>query len=212
MGNHLWVAQQAGLGELSSWAVLICLTSLTCPAGALWGSGSPARGNRKNFHSFQRKWCGSDADTAAHTGRIWLLDLDRKQKLRVLPMDTRVHTQTDKALKPPKKNNFYVELLQLLLLIIFRLTDIDFSMRALCPAFINILPHFHIPSCMPARFGIPQVCYCRPRVLLKCFLVAQRHWDFNSKCSIHSPFFSSASFFLIMWLKNCWQTVAWDKF
>lgn len=104
-----------------------------------------------------------------------MLDFDRKQKLCVLPMDTRVHTQTDKALKPPKKNNSYIELLQLLLLIIFRLTDIDFSMRALCPAFINILPHFHIPSCMPARFGIPQVCYYRPCVLLKCFLVAQRH-------------------------------------
>lgn len=100
-----------------------------------------------------------------------------------------VCTQTEKALKPPKKENCVIQLLQLLPLISSGLTDIDFSTRAPCPAFINIMPRYHIHSCMPARFLIPQLCCCRPCVLLKYFLVAQRHLVFNSKCSIHSSFF-----------------------
>lgn len=183
MGSDLWIAAGAA-GRGGGAEHLGCAGHLwSTLSGILWGSGSSARGTRKHFHFSQTKWSGSGAETSAHTSRIWLLDFNRNFAL------VRMGTQTEKALKPPKKENCDIQLLQLLPLISSSLTDIDFSTRAPCPAFINIMPRYHIHSCMPARFLIPQVCCCRPCVLLKYFLVAQRQLVFNSKCSIHSSFF-----------------------
>lgn len=136
-----------------------------------------------------RQWC-----RAISTHWEGLLDFDSRQKLGVHPW-TPVCTQTDKPLKPPKKKNFDIELHWLLPLKSSGLTDNWLLHESTVPSIYYhhaTLPH---PSLHACQVSIPQLCYCRPCVLVKYFLVAQRHFDFNGKWSIHSSFFSSAFFF-----------------
>lgn len=169
-GNSLWVLSRQGWGSWALglfWSIWhlwpILLESCEVQAPQPGGTGRisiPFKASGVAVMQRQQHTLG---------GFIWLLDLDSHQKLCVHPMNTRVHTQADKALRPPKKKNFNI---QLLLLVIYSTTSLSNSLsnylgsQILTSPWEHCAQHLsafcHITTSLPARSVAPQVCCCRP--------------------------------------------------